>query len=81
MASIDGFTPIVPICRSLLSMPSIMWLFWLSWAPLTEMADVLRRSSGLVPLASEFGRPAFAPGTVCTSSTKFRPLTGRSCTS
>ena len=61
-------------------MPSISWLFWLSSAPLIEIADVWRRSSGRVPLASEFGTPSLAPGTSWTRRTKLRPFTGRSCT-
>ena len=39
-ASIDGLTPTVPIARSLLSMPSISWLFWLSSEPLIETAEL-----------------------------------------
>ena len=66
--------------RSLLSMPSIRLLLTTSFWPFTETVDVCRRSSGRLPLDSEFGRPSLAPGTMRTSPMTLRPLSGRSCT-
>ena len=80
IASTDGRTPIVPMKRSLLSMPSIRLLFTTSFWPLTDTVDVCRRSSGRLPLDSELGRPSFAPGSPRTSPMTLRPLSGRSCT-
>ena len=62
MASIDGLMPTVPIARSLLSMPSISWLFCVSAAPLTDTDDVCRRSSGRVPLAVRADRAFVGAG-------------------
>ena len=80
MASTEGRTPMVPMNRSLLSMPSIRLLFRTSFCPLTETVDVCRRSSGRLPLDRELGRPSFAPGNPRTSPMTLRPFSGRSCT-
>ena len=40
IASTDGRTPIEPMTRSLLSIPSMVWLFIMSACPLTETDDV-----------------------------------------
>ena len=40
IASIDGLTPTVPMERSLLSMPSIIWLLRFSLSPLIETDEV-----------------------------------------
>ena len=69
----------VPMNRSLLSSPSIKKLFSDVSCPLMETEDEARRSSGRLPLLRELGGPSFAPGAICASRTKFRPLSGRSC--
>ena len=81
IASIDGLTPTVPMARSLLSMPSISWLFWLS----ARAVDRHRRGLTAIVRPGAAGervgqRPRWRPGTSCTSRMKLRPLTGRSCT-
>lgn len=68
-----------PMTRSLLSIPSIVWLFIMSAWPFTETEDVCRRSSGRLPLARPLFRPSVAPGVTCTKLMKLRPFSGSSC--
>ena len=52
----------VPMTRSLLSIPSIRLLLTTGSCPLTEYDEFKRRSSGRVPVASPFAGPELTPG-------------------
>ena len=70
----------VPMMRSLSSMPSMVKLFSVSSWPFTEKPAEGRRSSGRAPVVRPLPGPSLAPGTICTSCTKLRPFSGKSCT-
>ena len=57
----------VPMKRSLLSMPSIRLLLATGSCPFTEYDEFKRRSSGRVPVARPLGGPGLTPGTSCAN--------------
>ena len=69
-----------PITRSVLSMPSTMFVLLFSGAPLIDAAEVWRRSSGRLPLRVARADPSLAPGCICTRFMMLRPRIGVFCT-